>query len=226
MFRPILFTQWKVSRWAVLLLMPLCVGLPILIVRLAARMSQSVYADRALDMLRITSATSVVFPVLAALTGIAFALIAWDWDHRTNHVYALSLPIERWRYALLKMGAGLSGLALPILGIFVGALIATYSTSLPPGLHRYPLSFGLRFLFAAVICYAIMFALAAGTIRTTMRIVLGLVVLIVVAPFVVSFINTTFGTSIPGPFELLREAFVSWPGPFNVFGGSWMLIDV
>jgi hypothetical protein len=38
--------------------------------------------------------------------------------------------------------------------------------------------------------------------------------------------GTVLNRDIPSPLALWGEALVSWPGPFNVFGGSWMLIDV
>jgi hypothetical protein len=211
-FRPLLGLQWKASKWAVVILLPLLIGLPIVVMSFGRRFSRDAFSSPAFDMVRAVELWSPVFPILAALTGAAFALAAWAWDHNTNHIYALSLPIERWRYALLKMAAGAVTLALPVLALFIGALIATATTTLPDGLRAYPVSFAFRFLFAALIVYAIMFALAAGTMRTTLRVALALVVLV----------------TLGGIFALddIVRILATWPGPFAVFGGNWMMIDV
>ena len=211
-FRPLLGLQWKASRWAVIFLLPLLVGLPIVVLNFGKRFSRDAFSSPAFDMVRAVEIWSPVFPILAALTGAAFALTAWAWDHSTNHIYALTLPVERWRYALLKMAAGAVTLALPVLALFIGAVIATSTTTLPEGLRAYPVSFAFRFLFAALIIYAIMFALAAGTMRTTLRVALALVVVV------------TLGGIFA--FDVIVRILATWPGPFAVFGGNWRLIDV
>jgi hypothetical protein len=211
-FRPLLGLQWKASKWAVIVLLPLLVGLPVVVMNFGKRFAQDDFSNPALDMVRAVEIWSPVFPILAALTGAVFALAAWAWDHGNNHVYALALPIERWRYALLKMTAGAVTLALPVLALLAGAVIATATTVLPDGLRAYPVSFSFRFLFAALIVYAIMFALAAGTMRTTLRVALVLTVLV------------TLGGIFA--FDFIVRILATWPGPFAVFGGNWMLIDV
>lgn len=211
-FRPLLGLQWKASRWAVLILLPLLVGLPIIVMNFAKRLSSGDFSSGAFDMVRAVEIWAPLFPILAALTGSAFALAAWAWDHNTHHVYALTLPIERWRYALLKMAAGAVTLALPVLALFAGVVIATMTTSLPSGLHAYPVSFAFRFLFASLIVYSIVFALAAGTMRTTLRVAVVLVLLVTIGGFFA--------------FDSILRVLATWPGPFAVFDGNWMLIDV
>ena len=227
MFRQIAFLQWKTSRFAVILLLPLCFGLPILLVRLASRISRSdPVGGGVLGTLHFMDTTSVVFPILAGVTGCALALAAWSWDHRSNHVYALSLPVERWRYALMKLGAGTLLLLSLAAAILAGSLIAIATSSLPVGIHGYPIAFTARFLFAALICYALTFAFASGTTRTTVRVFAGLFIIFILGSVVTEIAGEALGTSIRSPAAILGEALVTWPGPFNVFGGSWMLIDV
>jgi hypothetical protein len=227
MFRQIIFMQWKTSRFVVILLLPMCFGLPIFFLRLAARVSEAEQVGGgALAMLYFIDATSVAFPILAAAVGGALALAAWAWDHRTNHVYALSLPIERWRYALMKMGAG-AGLLLSLaVALLAGCLVAIALTSMPEGVRAYPVALSIRFLFAALICYAATFAFASGTTRTTVRIFASLFVIFIIGSVITEIAGRALGTQVPSPAALLGEALVAWPGPFNVFGGSWMLIDV
>jgi hypothetical protein len=226
MFKEITLLQWKTSRFAVMSLLPFCFALPIFLVRLGQRLALSAPDGVALQLLRFIDATSVAFPVLAGATGCTLALTAWAWDHRTHHVYALSLPIERWRYALMKMGAGVL-IMLPLAAaLLVGCLIAFALTDLPVGVRGYPVSIALRFLFAALICYAITFAFASGTTRTTVRVFTALFVIVIVGSVVTEIAGRATGTAITTPAALLGEAMVKWPGPFNVFGGNWMLIDV
>jgi hypothetical protein len=227
MFREIAFLQWKTSRFAVILLLPLCVGLPIFLVRLTSRFAGGDQLGGAnLAVLHFMDATSVAFPILAGASGCGLALAAWTWDHRTNHVYALSLPLERWRYALMKMGAGTLLLLVLVVGLLLGSLVAIALTPLPDGIHAYPLAFSIRFMFAALICYAITFAFASGTTKTTVRVFSLLFIVFILGSVVTEIAGRALGTTIPSPAALLGDALVTWPGPFNVFGGSWMLIDV
>ena len=226
MFKQIAFLQWKTSRFAVFMLLPLCFGLPIFFMRLAGRFAVAEPLGAALPMLYFVDATSVAFPILAATTGGVLALTSWAWDHRTNHVYALSLPIERWRYALMKMGAGAVLLLAAVAAVLLGSLIAVALTKLPEGIHAYPVALTVRFLFAALICYAFTFAFAAGTTRTTVRIFAVLFIVLILGSIVTEIAGRALGTDVPSPAELVGEALATWPGPFNVFGGSWMLIDV
>jgi hypothetical protein len=227
MFRQIAFLQWKTSRFAVVLLLPLCIGLPLFLTRLAGSFANAdLPGGASLGLLHFVDATSVAFPILAAAAGGALALTAWAWDHRTNHVYALSLPLERWRYTLMKMGAGTVMLLALAAGVLLGSLLGIALTQLPEGVHGYPIAFTLRFLFAALICYAVTFAFASGTMKTTVRIFTVLFVVFILGSVATEIAGRALGTTIRSPASLLGEALVTWPGPFNVFGGSWMLIDV
>ncbi|HEY0305112.1 MAG TPA: hypothetical protein VGC44_09060 [Longimicrobiales bacterium] len=227
MFRQLAFLQWKTSRYAVFLLLPLCVGLPIFFAQLAARFTEGEQlGGAAVLMLHFIDTTSVAFPILAAVSGCALALTAWTWDHRTHHVYALSLPLERWRYALMKMAAGSLLLLLIVAGVLFGSVLAVTITPLPAGIHGYPIAFTTRFLFAALICYATTFAFASGTTRTTVRVFAAFFIVFILGSVVTEIAGEALGTPIRSPAALLGEALVTWPGPFNVFGGSWMLIDV
>ena len=223
----VLRLQWLESRWLLVPLVLLCIGLP----QAAVRMSlfQAMGVDRVLVpaiLLQSLESMSVVFPYLAAITGALIALSAWNWDHRAGHVYALALPLSRARYALLKLWAGAVILLVPTLAIWVGAWIATTTVDIPAGLRMYPFAFGARFLLAGVLVYAAMFALAAGTIRTTLITVISGVVVIVVGAIVIPWVETQYMLDLRTPTELIGHALTEWGGPFRVFGGSWLLIDV
>src|SRR5260370_29605065 len=97
------------------------------------------------------------------------AIAAWAADHRGRHIHALTLPIERWRYVLLRFGAGFVLLAAPIAAVLIGASLAVLTATLPPGLQAYPVALAVRFPFAVFVAYAVFFAVWAGRGRPSGR---------------------------------------------------------
>lgn len=218
MFRQILSVQWKWSRLAVALLALAGFAVPMFLVR--------GLGDPAADRWQILAVLSAIqrwgymFPLLAAASGLALALTAWGPDHAGRHVYALTLPLPRWHFALLRYGAGAVLLLAIVAGVLVGSLIAVASATLPPGLRAYPLAVTLRFALAAFVAYSLFFAVSAGTSRTAAYI-LGALAGILVAQALVSAV----GADIDLAGAILWRLFV-WPGPLEVFTGRWMLVDV
>src|SRR2546425_6678900 len=163
MFRAILYSQWKWSRLIVVLGTVAGFALPIMSLQGAAR------ADRgplqAQELLRAVQSWGGLYPVLAAALGLPVATATWAPDHRGRHVHALSLPLPRWRYVLLRFGSGVTLLVGPILAVLVGALLATTLASIPVGLQGYPLALALRFAMAVLVAYAVFFAVSAGWAR-------------------------------------------------------------
>jgi len=87
-------------------------------------------AGTSLDAYRIVSESAIwlpFYPMLALAIGITLALSSWNWDHQLKHVYALSLPVTRLEYSLLKMGAGAALAMLPVIGLWIGAHVASMS---------------------------------------------------------------------------------------------------
>ena len=227
MYQPMLFVHWKQVR---LLLIPFVVaafGLPLLAVQgLGADATGGVSAE----VYQIVSGYQLwlpLFPMLALAIGIVLALTAWNWDHRLGHVYALSLPVARWEYALLKMGAGIALGLVPTLAFWIGAHVAAASVTLPAGLNAYPNHLALRFFLAMLMAYAFFFALGAGTVKTTVWVVTGifaaLVASEVLGDVLVLYFSGLEGLSL---LELATDWLVERGGPFEVFTGNWALIDV
>src|SRR2546427_10838424 len=133
MFRAILYSQWKWSRLIVVLGTVVGFALPIVSLQGAAR------ADRgplqAQELLRAVQSWGGLYPVLAAALGLLVAIATWAPDHRGRHVHALSLPVARWRYVLLRFASGATLLALPILAVLAGAILPTWSATIPGGLR-------------------------------------------------------------------------------------------
>jgi hypothetical protein len=230
MFQQLLFVHWKGARFGLLPFVLMAFGLPLLVIQGLTSNSADpeMVSPIAVHMLHVFQIWAPLFPLLAALTGIVLALSAWSWDHKGDHVYPLSLPLARWRYVLMKMGTGVVLLVLPCFAFWLGALLATSFLDIPEGLRAYPSAVAVRFLITALLLYALLFAMAAGTPRTTIWVLLAFVVLLVSAGFVADFLG---GTVLPGfqssmLLEWLLDRLLNWPGPFEVITGSWMLVDV
>ena len=218
MFRAILYSQWKWSRLIVALGTIAGFALPIVSLQGAARGDRNPL--EAEQLLRAVQGWGTLYPVLAAALGLLVAITSWAPDHRGRHVHALTLPLPRWRYVLLRFAAGTTMLAAPIIGVCTGALLASAAATLPPGLQGYPLALALRFALAVLVAYALFFAVSAGTARTA-GIILGAIALVVAVQIIASVANPDW--DVLGHVQVLL---VNWPGPLAVFTGRWMLIDV
>lgn len=218
MFRVILYSQWKWSRLIVVAGTIAGFALPII------SMQGATSGDRgplqAQDLLRAVQSWGALYPVLAAALGLLVAIATWAADHRGRHIHALTLPLPRWQYVLLRFGAGATLLAGPMLAVLVGALLATATASIPPGLQGYPIGLALRFAIAALVAYAVFFAISAGTARTA-GIILGMIGALVLIQILASLANLEL--DLVGTLQLV---ILNWPGPLAVFTGRWMLVDV
>ncbi len=218
MFTAILYTQWKWSRLLIAASFIAAFALPILTVQGLGITDPTIWDAR--SILRTAEARSVWYAVLAAAIGLLLATNVWSADHRGDHVYALSLPVPRWRFAVLRFSAGCVLLLVPLVAFWAGAVLAGTVLSLPYGLHAYPTALALRFALATVVAYAVFFAISSGTTKTA-----GVVLAIVGGLVVVQVL--LHGANVDSDFlqDLFGRA-VSWPGPFGVFAGRWALIGV
>jgi hypothetical protein len=219
MFFRLLEVSWESAR---VLLFPLTLaafGLPLLAV-------QTFGADPSVGNLQSLDPWLPFFPTLAMAIGFSLALAVWSWDHQGDHIYALSLPVTRAGWAFEKMSAGIALLLIPSLGFALGAFIAAATLDVPEGLNAYPLDLSLRFFFASLVAYSMMFALAAGSLRTATVVIGGALTVLVFGQLALSLGAGIFGyreIHVIGP---LLDAAQAWPGPAHVFTGDWLLIDV
>ena len=74
----------------------------------------------------------------------------------------------------------------------------------------------------------LLFALAAGTLRTALWILGVFTALAVLGGTVPEFLAGTFFPALEGWsfLDWFVDAALGWPGPFEVLTGSWMLVDV
>lgn len=218
MFRMILYSQWKWSRYIVVLGTVLGFALPILSLQGAARADRG--ALQAQDLLGVVQSWGALYPLLAGALGLLVAIATWAPDHRGRHIHALTLPLPRWRYVLLRFGAGSLLLAGPIVAVVLAATLAVVTATIPPGLQGYPIALGLRFAFAVIVAYAVFFAISAGTARTA-GIILGAIASVILFQIIVALVGLDWDI-----LAYLQLAVFRWPGPLAVFTGRWMLVDV
>ena len=213
MYRALLRVQWKWSRGFALLATIFAFAMPIASVVALHR------DDAAVDIVRALQDFGVWYALLAAAIGLAFALLAWSQDNTGRHVYALSLPVNRSRYAAMRFGAGALFLLLPAAGLLAGSLIALGVAPIPTGLHGYPVSLSLRFFLASAVAFSIFFAVAVSTPRAA-GVVLGLVGAVLLLAFALSAASVDFDVLGHTADLLFSES-----GVFAIFTGRWMLID-
>jgi len=223
MFQQMLAIQWKSGKIGVGILTVLAFGLPLMAVQNIA------VPDNYLGPSGVTAEVLFMswqfwlptFPALAALAGIVLALNAWNWDHKAEHVYPLSLPLSRSQYAMLKALAGMTLLMVPVAALGFSSVLAVMVTDIPNGLHPYPLHFVGRFALASLLMFMVFFTLASSTLRNVGIILGGFLVAVIGAQIGSDFVGMTVD-----PVEWVVTRMVEWPGPFSIFSGSWMLIDV
>jgi hypothetical protein len=216
MFRVMLHSQWKWSRLVVIAGTFAAFAIPVLSLQSAGGRTPA----GAREILGTMERWSVPYRLLAAAFGLLIAITAWSADHRGRHVYAMALPLPRWRYVLYRFGAGLVLLSPGVLAVTIGGVLATMMATLPSGLHGYPFALALRFALALVLAYAMFFAISSGTTRTAAA------VLIVFGAIGCA---QVFGVIMDWDFlsmHWLMDAVLAWRGPFALFAGRWMLVDV
>ncbi len=156
----------------------------------------------------------------ACLLGFLLVAVPWNVDGASRHVYPLSLPIPWKRYVSMRFGAGALLLLLPVLSLWLGALVTLALMELPATLRAYPGGLAIRFGLASLLVYAFTFLLQYLAGRRAP--VIFLVLLVVVAAVGVLGAAGGLGRGAEQFFRLLTE----WPGPLSIFAAEWRLVDV
>jgi hypothetical protein len=156
----------------------------------------------------------------AFLTGFLAAISSAEGDLAGKHIYALSLPLPRWHYLLLRFGAGLvlvAGCTAVLTFLDTGV---TMLITLPEGMHAYPGALGVRFFFASLLVYAISFALGTLDNRRGAQWMIGILAALGLALWAASAITHVTAWSIASRLLLLPAS------PLRIIIGSWAFIDV
>src|SRR5688500_1277174 len=163
MFKALMKVQWKWTRLAVLIATVVGFAIPVASVRLF--MDDGPWRVSPGQIVRGMQQAGVLYAFLAGFTGLCVGFLAWNADQKGRHVYALSLPVSRARYALMRFGAGALFLLLPALGVLIGCLVAVSVANIPAGMQAYPLQVAVRFMLSCFVAFAIFFAVAAASQR-------------------------------------------------------------
>ena len=217
MFKAILYQQWKWTRLILALGTVVAFTIPIFSLSGSGADLDHKMAARFLGHIQ---SWGIFYPTLAGTLGVLVAIGLWAPDHRGRHVYSLALPVPRWRYVLLRYLAGLTLLAAPVAALVVGAMIASATASLPVGLHAYPFGLTFRFALAVLVAFTLFFAVSSGTARTAATILVTIAAL-VVFQVLLSAAGSSVNILMP-----IANVLLTAPGPFAIFTGRWMLIDV
>ena len=220
MFRAILYTQWKWSRPVILLAVIVGGWLPINALRSWPYKTMESYHIPSLY--RSISSAGLGYQLLALAVAVVVAISAWQADAHGKHVYALSLPIARWKFVLLRFAAGASllGAVAVAVGLFGG--VAAALAPLPPMLHAYPIGLAVRFWLGSLIPFGLIFALLVSSSRRV-----RIVVAAVATLFVVDWLLAAFGvTETTVMTRWLFDSLYEGGGPLTAFLTRWMFIDV
>ncbi len=217
-FMAILRVQWARSRTVVTVFALACFGLPLFII--GQRFTNAYDGYLAVGYILSTAdGVGRAFPLLALALGVITGVMAWADDQRMGHVYALSLPVARERYVLMRFAASGLTLLIPSAAALAGNLLAVGVVVLPEGLHAYPVTLAARFTLALAACFGVFFALAGATKRAA-RVVALLLVGLVVGDLALLMFDANF--SLTGS---LLEGATRWPSPFELLTGSWALFN-
>ncbi len=220
MFSALVWLQWKSSRTWIVIAAVAVMALPVVSVVRGWPTDPSAMAQ----FLARLEAWSVFYPGLAVTVGIAMASFSWRADRATELVYALTLPIARWRQVWYRFGAGLVWIAVVAVMLWAAALLAVAVTPIPASLRSYPNGLAFKFALAAMSVFALGFAWLSLPDRLNRGLAIAAVALLMVLVVVQT-------TALLGGREVnwlvpLFEAIVGRTGPLGMLGGRWMLIDV
>ena len=219
MYRALFAATWKSMGPLVLLLALATFALPLWQLAAVTTFGGGPGIDLAVPLLSAIAATDFFYPMGAYVCGLLIGGAIWWDDIQGKHVYALSLPLPRWYYVLLRMSTGLTMIGILAAALLVSALLTAAQVNLPPGVHAYPGGLAVRFALASTVTFMIAFSLASASPRTLR--ILGISVSI----FVV-YVLVAESLEFWSPAQFLVKAMQNWPGIADAFTGRWMLFDV
>ena len=216
MFKAIVSLQWKSARAWIIVAMLAVAALPFA----SVTRTWPTDPDRFAIFLAELDLWSVFYPLTAVVVGVTISVLTWRSDRRGDFVYALTLPVARWRYVLLRFGASAVWLGAIAVALWLAAMIAVATVSMPATLSSHPHRLAAKFALALLSVFGLAFAGAALPQKVRRGVAWTVVVVLALQ----------FGLSQLGIGEdwlrLVAESLVGPGGPLAALGGRWMLIDV
>ncbi|MBI2795332.1 MAG: hypothetical protein HYX65_01335 [Gemmatimonadetes bacterium] len=217
MFRAVMMTHWKWSRWGVYLLVAALFSTPVVLLGVLG--TRDLTLIPVWEVLGPTSGAGAAYLVFSLFTGLWLAASAWNVDTAQDAVYALTRPVPRWYFVLMRLGSGVALSLVPILAVLAGALFAALVTTRPPEMRVFPVALTAKFAVATWLAYGFCFGGFTGfRPRTAARNVRPLVVIlsgVLIDAATGSHVTTVIGNWLTGPWS-----------PIGVFFGRWNLFDV
>ena len=219
MFRQVLFTHWKWARLELGVYAVVAFVIPTGFMKAFAMQAGTgtVSIASAMDA---SVGLGVFLATLAFIAGTTLSVRPWTMDQARQHVFPLSLPVAWPAFVRLRFLAGATLLLVPAVAAWLGGVLASVAIALPDTLHAYPASIAARFLGAALVFYAAVFAVQYLAGRRAPVIVAGALVTLLLVELVGQ------GMTGSSPMFAVWKAVTTWPGPFEVLTARWMLVDV
>lgn len=218
MFKQVLYTQWKWAQWGLLVACVVVFATPMLaLASLGGRDVSLLPVDTVVGALQ---GAGVGYAVCAVLAGMWIAASAWSNDQQLDYVYALTRPVPRWYFVMLRFGGGTALVAAVVAACVAGALVGASVVRLPATLHTYPGALSLRFALALFVSFGAAFGVFGAASKSLSRsTAIGLVAVLGIVAFDVTLLGGALSSAV-GRFLVSR-----W-SPIGVYIGRWMLIDV
>jgi len=217
MFAQVLYTQWKWARTELFVSVLAAFLVPTIVLRIGYEFVDG-YAIS--NVLSVVGWTGVFFASLAVGSAFALAWRPYVIDQSLRHVGPLSLPIPWGEFVRLRFVAGATLLLIPAFAVWIGGIVATTASVIPPTLHAYPGGVALRFLLASLVAYSGGFLLQYVAGKHAVRVALFMFF----GALVIGLAASTLG--FESALGKAFDALINWPGPFSIFNARWMLIDV
>ena len=218
MFKQVLYTQWKWAQWGLLVACVAAFAMPAF--ALASLGGLDVSLASVSTVVNTMQGAGVGYGILAVLAGMWIAASGWSVNQQLDYVYALTRPVPRWYFVLLRFGGGTVLVGAVSVACLAGALVAAAVVRLPATLHAYPVALSLRFALALFVSFGASFGLLGAASKTLSR---STAIGLAVALGIVILDATLLGGALSGA---IGKFLVSRWSPIGVYIGRWMLIDV
>ncbi len=219
MFRAMMTLHWKWLRQPIALLSVGALLIPSIGLGAFGARREMVGVETLITYGRITGA---LIAALAVVAGLVIAVAIWSADERGQHIYSLSLPVDRSTFLRLRSVSGLLLLLPPTAGIYLGLRLAAARFELPASLQAYAGATALRALAVMALAFAVTVALRQGASRMLRR---GIVVSILVF-LALTMVESSLGLS-RGPLQSALGAASrgAW-SPLAIIFREWRIIDL
>ena len=127
-----LYVQWKWNRDVLAFYTAVAFTAPLVILWIAL---PHLGLSSARELVSVGGVIGVASGVIAVLAGLSVAWQGYGVDERGGHIYALSLPITRGRALAIRAATAAVILAIPALGVWLGAVLAMGQVDLPARPH-------------------------------------------------------------------------------------------